>query len=216
MADTFKIYFDEPVELNFYNDAPRTFRPHKVDAITGAMLQGATFEVIKTSGETSGTNGTTICTVTTDVSGVIVVTGLEAGTYAVKEIQAPDNYLISETNLQTVNLKADGTSIVEVLFNNYPYGNLLITKTDGITGEPLANARFKVTNGDGQMAGTSFEYETDSTGKVLISNLKPDSYVITEIQSPSGYTIDGAIQSIDVINNDEVYTLTFRNYPNSS
>lgn len=112
----------------------------KSDAITKEMLQGATFEVIKTSGETSGTNGTVIMTVTTDISGVIVITGLEAGTYAIKEIDPPTNYLIAETNLQTVTLKADGTSIVEVLFNNYPYGSLLINKVDSKTNDPMQDA----------------------------------------------------------------------------
>lgn len=74
----------------------------KSDANTGEMLEGATFEVIKTTGETSGQNGTVICTVTTDHSGVIVITGLEAGAYAVREIKAPKNYIIDETNLQTL------------------------------------------------------------------------------------------------------------------
>ena len=84
----------------------------KADANTGEMLDGATFEVFRITGETSGQNGKLICTATTDHSGVIVITGLEAGAYAVREAKAPNNYIIAETDMQTVNMKADGTSVL--------------------------------------------------------------------------------------------------------
>ncbi|MFR3754310.1 MAG: hypothetical protein ACLTW9_22320 [Enterocloster sp.] len=38
----------------------------KADANTGEMLDGATFEVFRITGETSGQNGKLICTATTD------------------------------------------------------------------------------------------------------------------------------------------------------
>mgnify|MGYP000464785305 CR=1 FL=1 len=60
----------------------------KADANTGEMLDGATFEVFRITGETSGQNGKLICTATTDHSGVIVITGLEAGAYAVRESES--------------------------------------------------------------------------------------------------------------------------------
>ena len=93
------------------------------------LLDGATFEVFRITGETSGQNGKLICTVTTDHSGVVVITGLEAGAYAVRETKAPNHYIIAEADMQTVNLKPDGTSVVEVVFRNYPYGNISIQKS---------------------------------------------------------------------------------------
>jgi len=186
----------------------------KSDANTGEMLDGAIFEVIKTTGETSGQNGTLICTVTTDHSGVIVITGLEAGAYAIREIKAPTNYIIAETNLQTVNLKADGTSVVEVVFRNYPYGHILITKVDASNNAPLAGATFKITKGDGTVVGNSNGiYVTNSDGEILVSNLEPGSYVITETIAPDGYVIDTTPQTIKVGTDGGTYKVSFQNQP---
>ena len=182
----------------------------KSDANTGEMLEGATFEVIKTTGETSGQNGTVICTVTTDHSGVIVITGLEAGAYAVREIKAPKNYIIDETNLQTVNLKADGTSVVEVVFRNYPYGSIHIQKTDGKTKQPLEGAEFKVTESNGAFIGN---FTTDANGEILIPNLKPGSYLVTEAKAPDGYALSAGCAKTVVIGTDgKVQNLNFTNY----
>lgn len=182
----------------------------KSDANTGEMLEGATFEVIRVTGETSGQNGTVVCTVTTDHSGVIVITGLEAGAYAIREIKAPQNYLIDETALQTVNLKADGTSVVEVTFRNYPYGSIHIRKTDGNTKQPLEGAEFKLTESNGAFVGN---YTTDANGEILIPNLKPGSYLVTETKASDGYALSSGCAKTVVIGTDgKVQNLNFTNY----
>ncbi len=89
----------------------------KTDAITSEMLEGAAFEVRKVSEDISGNSGTIIGRYTTDSLGIIVITGLEAGAYLIEEVQAPANYLISENSKQQAWLKADGTSVVEVVFS---------------------------------------------------------------------------------------------------
>lgn len=186
----------------------------KADANTGEMLDGATFEVFRITGETSGQNGKLICTATTDHSGVIVITGLEAGAYAVRETKAPNNYIIAETDMQTVNMKADGTSVVEVVFRNYPYGSLLITKVDALTNKPLSNASFQVTTGDGTVVGNSNGmYTTNSDGEILIPNLKPGSYVVTERIAPEGYACDTKPQTIEIGTDGATYKVHFQNQP---
>ncbi len=186
----------------------------KADANTGEMLDGATFEVFRITGETSGQNGKLICTATTDHSGVIVITGLEAGAYVVRETKAPNNYIIAETDMQTVNMKADGTSVVEVVFRNYPYGSLLITKVDTLTNKPLSNATFQVTTGDGTVVGNSNGmYTTNSDGEILIPNLKPGSYVVTERIAPEGYACDTKPQTIEIGTDGATYKVHFQNQP---
>lgn len=186
----------------------------KADANTGEMLDGATFEVFRITGETSGQNGKLICTATTDHSGVIVITGLEAGAYAVRETKAPNNYIIAETDMQTVNMKADGTSVVEVVFRNYPCGSLLITKVDALTNKPLSNATFQVTTGDGTVVGNSNGmYTTNSDGEILIPNLKPGSYVVTERIAPEGYACDTKPQTIAIGTDGATYKVHFQNQP---
>lgn len=203
---------DYPVVGDIVNYPLNSIVIKKVDANTGEMLDGATFEVIRVTGETSGQNGTVVCTVTTDHSGVIVITGLEAGAYAVREIKAPVNYLIAETDLQTVNLKADGTSVVEVIFRNLPYGSLLISKVDAETNEPLTGATFKVTTSDGTVVGNDDgEFTTDNNGEILVPNLEPGSYVVTELRAPVGYSKDTTPKTVKIGTDGGTYRLEFTN-----
>ena len=183
----------------------------KADANTGEMLDGATFEVFRITGETSGQNGKLICTVTTDHSGVVVITGLEAGAYAVRETKAPNHYIIAETDMQTVNLKPDGTSVVEVVFRNYPYGNISIQKVDGETKQPLEGAVFTVTTADGALVGDP-TYTTDINGNILVPNLAPGSYVVTETKAPDGYILSGKPQVVQIGTEGKTISLTFSNY----
>ena len=186
----------------------------KTDAITSEMLEGAAFEVRKVSEDISGNSGTIIGRYTTDSSGIIVITGLEAGAYLIEEVQAPANYLISENSKQQAWLKADGTSVVEVTFANYPYGSLLITKVDALTNKPLSNATFQVTTGDGTVVGNSNGmYTTNSDGEILIPNLKPGSYVVTERIAPEGYACDTKPQTIEIGTDGATYKVHFQNQP---
>lgn len=186
----------------------------KTDAITSEMLEGAAFEVRKVSEDISGNSGTIIGRYTTDSSGIIVITGLEAGAYLIEEVQAPANYLISENSKQQAWLKADGTSVVEVTFANYPYGSLLITKVDALTNKPLSNATFQVTTGDGTVVGNSNGmYTTNSDGEILIPNLKPGSYVVTERIAPEGYACDTKPQTIEIGTDGATYKVQFQNQP---
>ena len=186
----------------------------KTDAITSEMLEGAAFEVRKVLEDISGNSGTIIGRYTTDSSGIIVITGLEAGAYLIEEVQAPANYLISENSKQQAWLKADGTSVVEVTFANYPYGSLLITKVDALTNKPLSNATFQVTTGDGTVVGNSNGmYTTNSDGEILIPNLKPGSYVVTERIAPEGYACDTKPQTIEIGTDGATYKAHFQNQP---
>ena len=186
----------------------------KTDANTSELLAGAAFEVRKVSEDISGNSGTIIGRYTTDKSGIIVITGLEAGAYIIEEVNPPTHYLLSENSQQQAWLKADGTSIVEVVFANYPYGSILITKIDAATNKPLAGARFKVTTGDGTAAGNSNgEFTTNTNGEILVPNLKPGSYVVSELEAPAGYVRDTTPQTIEVGTDGGTYKVSFKNQP---
>ncbi|MDR1320300.1 MAG: Cys-Gln thioester bond-forming surface protein [Gracilibacteraceae bacterium] len=186
----------------------------KTHAITGELLAGAAFELYRADEQVSGVPGTAIGRYTADNSGVIVITGLEPGFYVCKEVQAPANFLISENSQQNGFLKADGTTVLEFSFANYPYGSLLIAKTDALTGEPLAGARFKVTDGTGAVIGnTNGEYVTGVGGEILILNVKPGAAVVTELQAPANYAIDTAPQTVQIGIDGKIYKVSFENYP---
>ena len=189
----------------------------KTNAVTGELLAGATFGLYRADEQVSGVPGTLIGRYTTDHSGVVVITGLQPGFYVVKEEQAPPFFLLSENNQQNGFLKADGTSVLEFSFANIPYGSILITKTDGVTNNPLAGVVFKVTDAKGAVVGNSNgEYTTDSAGKILIPNVKPADYVITELRSLPNYVMDSTPKVLSVGTDGKTYSVSFVNYPNGS
>ena len=203
--------------LTFENTPLSALIIKKVDADSGTMLQGAKFRV-RYLGGTSGTGGTVIGEYTTSVNGTIVITGLKAGTYIVEETKAPAGYEIDDTP-QTVYLSGKEQDVVTVEFSNGKHGNLIITKIDSVTKQPLPGAQFKITTSDGSFVGnyggavtSNGIYTTDSNGQIKLVNLKAETYVVTEVKAPDGYVLDSTSQTVKVDRND-TQTLTFTNTP---
>lgn len=203
--------------LTFENTPLSALIIKKVDADSGAMLQGAKFRV-RYLGGTSGTGGTVIGEYTTSANGTIVITGLKAGTYVVEETKAPTGYEIDDTP-QTVYLSGKEQDVVTVEFSNGKHGDLIIDKIDSVTKQPLPGAQFKITTSDGSFVGnyggtvtSNGIYTTDSNGQIKLVNLKPDTYVVTEVKAPDGYVLDNSSQTVKVDRND-TQTLTFTNTP---
>lgn len=185
----------------------------KVDANTGDPLQGAWFRV-RFLGGTSGSGGTVIAERQTSSNGTFVLTGLKAGTYIVEEISAPNGYVLSEDDIQTVYLSGKDQDVITVTFGNESKGSVLIKKIDAITREPLSDVSFMVTESDGSVVGNSNgQYTTDSAGTILIEGIDPDTtLVVKEIRAREGYVLDDTPQSIKT-KSGETVTLEFRNYP---
>jgi uncharacterized surface anchored protein len=157
----------------------------KLDAVTHDPLSGARFDVEKANGERIGT-------FRTDSSGSILISGLTEGTYAVKEISAPQGYILSESP-KSVNL-SDGR-LVGVEFLNKPLSGIQIIKVDAVSGDALAGAVFEIRRQNGEYVA---ELTTDNGGRAGIANVEPGWYVITETQAPAGYTVDGAAKTVEV------------------
>ena len=185
----------------------------KVDANTGDPLQGAWFRV-RFLGGTSGTGGTIIAERQTSSNGTFVLTGLKAGTYIVEEISAPNGYVLSEDDIQTVYLSGKDQDVITVTFGNEAKGSVLIKKIDAVTREPLSDVEFMVTESDGSVVGNSNgKFVTDSAGTILIEGIDPDTtLVVKEVRAREGYVLDDTPQSIKT-KSGETVTLEFRNYP---
>lgn len=85
---------------------------------------------------------------------------------------------------------------------------------DAETNKPLAGAKFKVTDSDGTVVGNANgEYTTDNNGEILIPNLKPGSYIATELEAPDGYVRDDTPKTIDIGTDGKTYRLEFKNSP---
>ncbi len=184
----------------------------KVDSESGQPLEGAWFR-IRYLGGTSGTGGTVIGEYRTSSNGTIVVTGLKAGTYVCEEISAPDGYVITDA-AETVYLSGKDQDVITVTFGNDKMGSLLIVKKDAVTGAPISDVEFFITDSDGSVIGTANgRYVTDSAGTIRIDGLTPGMTVIAcEVRAKDGYILDDTPQSIKIKRNS-VMTLEFRNQP---
>ena len=198
--------------LTFENTPLSAIIIRKVDSESGQPLEGAWFR-IRYLGGTSGTGGTVVGEYKTSSNGTIVATGLKAGTYVCEEISAPDGYVITDA-AETVYLSGKDQDVITVTFGNDKMGSLLIVKKDAVTGAPISDVEFFITDSDGSVIGTANgKYVTDSAGTIRIDGLTPGMTVIArEVRAKDGYILDDTPQSIKIKRNS-VMTLEFRNQP---
>lgn len=198
--------------LTFENTPLSAIIIRKVDSESGQPLEGAWFR-IRYLGGTSGTGGTVVGEYKTSSNGTIVATGLKAGTYVCEEISAPDGYVITDA-AETVYLSGKDQDVITVTFGNDKMGSLLIVKKDAVTGAPISDVEFFITDSDGSVIGNANgKYVTDSAGTIRIDGLTPGMTVIArEVRAKDGYILDDTPQSIKIKRNS-VMTLEFRNQP---
>ena len=198
--------------LTFENTPLSAIIIRKVDSESGQPLEGAWFR-IRYLGGTSGTGGTVVGEYKTSSNGTIVATGLKAGTYVCEEISAPDGYVITDA-AETVYLSGKDQDVITVTFGNDKMGSLLIVKKDAVTGAPISDVEFFITDSDGSVIGNANgKYVTDSAGTIRIDGLTPGMTVIArEVRAKDGYILDDTPQSIKIKRNAAM-TLEFRNQP---
>ena len=205
-AGTDKVITVENVPLS-------TILIQKMDGETGKPLPGAWFR-LKYLNEMTAMDGSTLGEYVTDENGQIEITDLDEGTYIVEEISAPAGYVMSEASTRTVYLSGESQDFISLIYGNQKMGSLLIVKKDALTGEPLSNVEFFVTDSDGQVVGNSNGFfSTDYAGSILIPNLEPGKTIVAkETRTVSGYVLDDTPQTIKIKAN-ETMTLEFRNAP---
>ena len=211
-GQTVYVEHDKTAVVTFENIPKSSLIIRKIDAETGKPLVGAWFRIRYLSG-TSGSGGTIIGEHQTSSNGNIILTGLEAGTYVVEEIIAPDGYVM-DIAPQTAYISGKEQDCITLTFTNSKNGGLLIKKIDSVTKAPLSDVRFFVTTGDGAVVGNSGGYfTTDAAGTILVGDIEPGTtLVVKEVETRPGYILDDAPQTVKIISN-EIVTLEFRNQP---
>ena len=158
----------------------------KYDAQTMQPLVGVKFAVYRDT--------TLLGNYTTDANGEILLYDLDPAVYLVREIAAQNTHVVNSTP-QEIELKAGATDTYSLVFLNYLKPGIHLTKLDSQTMQPLANARFRIT----EIGGTfSREYTTDASGEIDLTALNPASYTVEEIAAPDGYLIDNASRTIKI------------------
>ena len=147
-------------------------------------LAGARFIV-------SSENGAFSKEIVTGQDGTYTLTALDAGTYAVTELEAPEGYEIDNAGPQYVVLPSNGNNTVTVTFADSPEitgeGSIRKVDADDPT-KGLAGAVIKITGVDNDFTGT---YVTGTGGyltDVPWKDMPLGSYTAEAVTPPEGYT----------------------------
>ena len=147
-------------------------------------LAGARFLV-------SSENGAFSKEIVTGQDGTYTLTALDAGTYAVTELEAPEGYEIDNAGPQYVVLPSNGNNTVTVTFADTPTitgeGSIRKVDADDPT-KGLAGAVIKIEGVDNDLTGT---YVTGTGGyltDVPWKDMPLGSYTAEEVTPPEGYT----------------------------
>ncbi|NEG95480.1 choice-of-anchor A family protein [Bifidobacterium sp. SMB2] len=167
--------------------------------------------------------------------GYLQVTDLEAGTWTLKETQAPDGYTKDNTTYTfsvsngggittlTVNGNTDGK-----VPNTRIKGAVMWNKVDADTQTRLAGSEWHISSNDGNVQWDvvdNGDYDrNDTNGEFLVSGLPTGSYQIWETKAPDGYNKSDAIYGFTITANTtesnpaklqgEPYGTTYESVPN--
>ena len=183
----------------------------KTSTSSGAALLGAVFELL------NGV-GAVLQSQTTSSDGSATFSNVQAGTYTVREKNAPQGYQVSMQSSQTVTVTAGATS--RLSFANAPIqGKIRIVKTDSLTHEPLAGVQFIITrlsappSANGAGVGETILLTTNEQGAAETGWLDYGRYRIEETAVPSHY-VDAPFQTeIDCFEGGRTYEIAATNEP---
>ena len=191
-----------PTTLTVTNEQKKAARLTKTDLATGAVLPGATFNLVNASGEVIQQD------LVTDTNGEIYVRDLEPGAYAFVETKAPVGYILDEAKHEFTVVR--GTNeVIAIHVTNDPYKTARLTKVDGETNKPLAGATFDVMDADGTIIQKGLV--TDASGLIEVNDLTPGDYVFVETKAPAGYMLDETKHVVTFKAGDVSHALTVEN-----
>lgn len=162
----------------------------------GTRLKGAVFTLYKA-------DNTEVEKVTTDKAGVALFTGLDPGSYYIKETAAPEGYKLSDKKFDfTIDSNGvlsgegfAGDELYKLTVENRPveYGfkvKKVSTNDEGLT---LSGAEFRILGG-----GLDKRYTTKADGLTEQITLPIGEYTLTEMKAPEGYVIAGTGRHMSV------------------
>lgn len=186
----------------------------------GTRLKGAEFALY-------GEDDTEIRRVTTDKAGVALFTGLNPGSYYIKETAAPEGYKLSDKKfdftIDSNGVLSDegfaGDELYKLTVENRPveHGFKVKKVSTNDEGRTLPGAEFRILGG-----GLDRTYTTGADGLTEQITLPIGEYTLTEMKAPEGYVINGAGRHISVradgiyLDGDELdegEAITVRNVP---
>lgn len=131
----------------------------------------------------------------TDSNGEATWHNLTAGHYIVTELIASEGYDLAGCPSQTVTVEYGKDNYVT--FKDNPYASLIITLQDKHTGDYLLGGSFEVR----RLSDMTIVYEnkTDVTGTLVVGNLQPGWYEVTQKFAPDGWTVIDQVIKVQIL-----------------
>ena len=165
--------------------ALRPVRVTKTDELTGAVLEGAVFEIRQ--------GVTVVETLTTGADGTATSAPLPFGDYTLVETVAPANHMLDATP-HPFTIDAGSPVVIEIARTDQPYRPITLTKTDELTGAVLERAVFEIRQG----ASVVETLTTGADGTATSAPLPFGDYELVEVTAPTGYVLDTVVTTFTV------------------
>ena len=182
----------------------------KKNIATGEPIEGVTYLIEQIDGSYS-------TSATTDSAGRIFLDSIPVGSYRITEKNVPSHVILSEIP-QEVYLEAGCTRTVT--FFNAVKPSLTILKRNGVTGDPLSNAKFHIYYGsDNTTTGEINDlgvFTTASDGKITLTDVNRGWYKLVEESAPKGFGIQGSGVTEFYLEANTSKTVTVDNVPHSA
>lgn len=164
-------------ELVFFNSLKPGIHLIKVDSVTMKSLPNVRFEFKLVGGSYRQE-------FTTDINGEIDLSKLTPGAYEVRELEAPEGYLVDDA-VRVVQVNPDENA--NFVFTNTPKPALRLIKTSS-DGTRLGGVHFRIARIED---GTHYlDRITDQDGEINIANLEPGVYSIKETATVADHILD--------------------------
>ncbi|MCB6366001.1 hypothetical protein LI291_07435 [Intestinibacillus massiliensis] len=180
-------------------------------ADTATPLPGAEFGLFPKG---AAADAEPLRTATTDATGLAVFPNLAFGEYEVRELKAPDGYVL-DSQAQAQDIR-DHNTFYDLTFVNEPVlGRLVVTKMsekDAAGAQSLlTGAEFELLAADGATVVRAAQ-AVDANGQVTFSGLRLGSYYLRETKAPEGYDLHTGLIPVSAVqngqNNTAYYTVT--------
>lgn len=158
----------------------------------GQPLTGSTWRLLQ--------GAATVQVVTSGIDGIASFTQPAAGSYTLLQTSAPVGYQYSDTShIVTVDtngiITIDGAVTNTLTVINQPLANAVtFSKTDAVTGAPLAGAAFTLTSA----ASGTLNAVSSGEGRVNFGTVLAGDYVLQETTPPAGYQLDTVTRTVVV------------------
>ena len=184
-------------ELVFFNSKKPGIHLVKVDSVTMKSLPNVRFEFKLVGGSYRQE-------FVTDINGEIDLSKLTPGAYEVRELEAPDGYLIDDA-VRVVQINPDEDA--SFVFTNTPKPSFRLIKTSS-DGSRLGGVHFRIAKVED---GTHYlDRITDENGEINITDLEPGVYSVKETATVADHILDVREYHVELFPG-QISTITIEN-----